>query len=288
MTSHRILAATDFSRTAQLAVARAARLAAAADARLDVVHVARPLSRSLLAWLRSEPTATEALDAAQERLDAAVASARKLGADARGHLVHGAPVEALEASCRRLRSDLVVLGARGARGFRDQLIGTTAERLIERLPCDVLAVRKPARATYRMVLACVDASPAAAQALRRALALAPDAEVHALHAFEPPLADLLRSSRLHALAADHVATERRRAREALVEFLRDAGVDADRVKLSLKTGYPPHVIERAVSRIAPDLIAIGHHTSPLAEPFLGSVAKHVLRIDACDVLVTRR
>ncbi|WP_434426314.1 universal stress protein [Nannocystis pusilla] len=283
----RILAATDFSSTAQHAVARAARLAAEAGARLEVVHVARPLSRSLLAWLRREPEVAAAVEAAHRRLDDVVASARRYGADVRGHLVTGAPVTALAASARRFRANLVVVGARGALRFRDQMLGTTAERLIEQHSGEVLVVRKPARAPYRTLLACVDTGPAAAQALRSALQLAPQATARVLHAYEPPFASFLRHAGLHAQAREHKALERRRAREALDAFLRDTNVDADRLKVTLKIGEPRQVIERAASQFDPELTAVGHHTSPLAQPFLGSVARHVLRMGLGDVLVSR-
>ncbi len=281
----RILAATDFSSTAQRAVARAARLAAENGARLDIVHVTRPLSRSLLAWLRREPAVAAAVDEARQKLADAVASASKHGADARGHLVTGAPVATIAATSRRLRANLVVVGARGALGLRDQMLGTTAERLIEQLSGDVLVVRRPTGAPYRRLLACVDTGPAAAQALRCALQLAPQAKVQVLHAYEPPLASVLRSN--PHLAREHKAVERSRASEAIDEFLRDASVDIDRLKVALKVGDPRPVFERAAAQFDPDLIAVGHHTSPFAQAFLGSVARHVLRMGLGDVLVSR-
>lgn len=280
-----ILAATDFSDISERAVAGAARLAAAAAARLDIVHVARPSLRSLLASLRGDASPADAVR--RQLLDDAVADARESGVDARGHLVTGTPVATLDATCRRLEAELLVLGTRGPRGLRDHLLGTTAERLIERLPCAVLVVRRRARTAYRRLLACVDTSPAAVQALRRAMELCPDARVHVLHAAEAPLSAVLDRFRLHAQAAEHLATARARAGEAVEAALHDAGVDMDRVTISLKTGYPTRVIERAVARVSPDLITVGHCTSPLLQPFLGSVARHVLRIGACDVLVTR-
>lgn len=284
-TRARILAATDFSRPAQLAVARAARLAAAAGTRLDIVHVARPLGRPLLAWLRSQPEArTAAEDEVQARLDAAVELAAEHGAAARAHLVSGAPVVALDAIVRRLGADLVVVGARGARGFRDQLIGTTAEQLIERLSCDVLVVRKSAR-HYRRILVGVDTSAASAHTLRRAVELGPRAEIHVVHAYEPPLESMLRNAHLKHLLTEHVRAEQRRARQQIEALLRDAEIADDRVTLALRRGYPPHVLERAASQLAPDLLAVGHHTSPLAQPFLGSVARHMMRISGGDVLI---
>jgi nucleotide-binding universal stress UspA family protein len=284
----RILVATDFSRTAQLAVARAARLAAPTGARLDIVHAARPVRPSLMAWLRSKPEAAAAVDEAQGGIDEAVAIAQGLGAAARGHVVTGAPVAVLEASCRRLKPGLVVLGAQGAHRIRDRLIGTTAERLIDRLTADVLVVRRPPQAPYRKLLVCVDISPAAARALRCGVELGPEAQLHVLHAFEPVLSGKLRGANLRALAAEHLRNERELARKELTAFLGETGVAPRSLKILLKQGHPQRVIERAVQSVAPDLIAVGHHSSALAQAFLGSVAKHVLRISACDVLLTHR
>lgn len=286
--SPRILVATDFSRTAQLAVVRAARLAAPVGARLDIVHAARPVRASLLAWLRSKPETAAALDEPQTRIDAAVALAQEHGVEARGHVVSGAPVAALEASCRRLKPGLVVIGAQGSHRLQDHFVGTTAERLIERLTCDVLVVRKPSAAPYRKTLVCVDMSPASAQALRRSLELGSGAQVHVLHAFEPLLIGKLRGSSLRALAAEHLRNERHQARKDLEVFLNAGGFPADSMKILLRNGHPQRVIERAAEQLAPDLLAVGHHTSALGEVFLGSIAKHVLRICACDVLITQQ
>lgn len=281
----RILAATDFSRPARVAVARAARLAAATGARLDVVHAARPLDRSLLAWLRSKPEAAAVVGELEARLKREIEHADAEGVQVRTHIVQGPPVRTLEATARKLRADLVVLGARGARGFRDQLIGTTAERLVARLSCDVLVVRKPARAAYRKILVGVDTSAASARALQHALQLGEGAEVHVIHAYEPPLESMLRSAGLKDALVEHLQREHKRAADELKAFVRDADVPASRVKIAVRRGYPPHVLERAAARLAPDLLAVGHRTSALAEPFLGSVAKHMLRVVPCDVLV---
>ena len=241
----------------------------------------------LLRWVRSQPEAAEALEEAQVRLEASVARARERGTQARGHLVTGAPLPALEAACRRFKTSLAVVGARGARGLRDQFLGTTAERLIERLPCDLLTVRRPTRRSYRTVLACVDGSPASLRALTLAAELWPDAQLHALHAYEPPLESTFRGARLNALLAEHRRNERKRAEEALAASLESVEIAAERLTTTLGRGYPPQVIERAAARLGPDVIAVGHHTSALAEPFLGSVAKHVLRLNTSDVLVAR-
>ena len=44
---------------------------------------------------------------------------------------------------KRLDAELVVLGTKGRTGFSAALLGNTAEHVLERLNCDVLAI-KPA------------------------------------------------------------------------------------------------------------------------------------------------
>ncbi len=285
--SPQILVATDFSRVAELALTRAATLAAAVDAPLDVVHVKTSLRPGLLRWLRSRIEGEESLAELEGLLVGSMARARERGAEARGYLMAGAPVPALAAACRRFQAGLAVIGARGARGLRDMLLGTTAERLIERLPCDLLTVRKAVRGSYRTILACVDGSPASARALTLAARLWPDAHIHALYAYEPLLETAFRSARLNHLLGEHRHAEKARAERVLADYLERTEIAADRLTPTLVRGYPPQVIERVAKRLTPDLIAVGHHTSALVASFLGSFARHVLRLNACDVLVAR-
>jgi universal stress protein E len=63
---------------------------------------------------------------------------------ARTHLLDGSPDLLLPAAARRLRAGVVVMGTMSRRGVRRLFVGNTAERLLDDLRCDVLAV-KPAR-----------------------------------------------------------------------------------------------------------------------------------------------
>jgi len=57
------------------------------------------------------------------------------------HLAMGSPGEVLPAMARRLRADVLVMGAISRRGLARLFIGSTAERTLDRLPCDVLVVK---------------------------------------------------------------------------------------------------------------------------------------------------
>ena len=88
-----------------------------------------------------------------------------------------------------------------------------------------------------------------------------------------------------AVAADHLSDDDLVAGQPAPLAL--LGLDMRRVKLTLRSGPPSRVIERAAARLAPDLIAVGHSASLIGRFFLGSIARHVLRMDIGDVLVAR-
>ena len=127
-----------------LATARA--LAGAYAGSLDVVHAWQPLSL-LMPGIYGAPMVTGIDPAAEAQhlkfvkrsLDRSVA-----GLDLpprRLHLESGAPESALPALARRLRADVVVMGAVSRHGLDRLFIGSTAERTIDHLPCDVLVVK---------------------------------------------------------------------------------------------------------------------------------------------------
>ena len=59
------------------------------------------------------------------------------------HLQQGVGAETLLALSRALPADIVIMGAISRSGLRKIFIGNTAERVLDRLPCDLLIV-KPA------------------------------------------------------------------------------------------------------------------------------------------------
>jgi universal stress protein E len=67
----------------------------------------------------------------------------------RRHLVGNLPASAINELARRTHADIVVMGALSRSGLKRLLIGNTAERLLDELPCDLLIV-KPAQFTSRV------------------------------------------------------------------------------------------------------------------------------------------
>jgi universal stress protein E len=58
-------------------------------------------------------------------------------------LVLGTAIEALPRSAREMQADVMVLGAVARSGLSRWVLGGTAERVLEHLPCDALIVKLP-------------------------------------------------------------------------------------------------------------------------------------------------
>ncbi len=55
----------------------------------------------------------------------------------------GYPATAIEEEARSRHADLVVIGTRGHSGLKHLLLGSVAERVVQKAPCPVLAVKTP-------------------------------------------------------------------------------------------------------------------------------------------------
>ncbi|MGH8285850.1 MAG: universal stress protein [Steroidobacteraceae bacterium] len=76
---------------------------------------------------------------ARARFDKALASTDI--PSSRRHLLDSHPVDAIPSAARRTRSAIVVMGAISRSGLKRLFIGNTAERVLDRLTCDVLVVK---------------------------------------------------------------------------------------------------------------------------------------------------
>jgi universal stress protein E len=129
----------------------AAALAPAYRARVHAVHVLAPWSH---AGLGGQALSTDLEGMGRRMQRAARAALAQVIAStgvkpARTHLLAGQPDLELPAASRRLRATLVVMGAMSRRGLKRLFPGNTAERLLDKLSCDVLIV-KPAHFEARL------------------------------------------------------------------------------------------------------------------------------------------
>jgi len=146
----KIVACTDFSETADRAIARAASLANRHGAALEIINVMYPPSRDswgkVLDHAADSPVTYE--EECRSRMNKKMEQCLKRSASALEGVSYEAvilesqmPSVAITEHVRSNGSDLVVMGTQGQSQLASYFIGTNAERLIQDAPVSVFAVR---------------------------------------------------------------------------------------------------------------------------------------------------
>ncbi|HEX3697942.1 MAG TPA: universal stress protein [Polyangia bacterium] len=137
------------------------------------------------------------------------------------------------------------------------------------------------------ILIATDFSPCSQMAARLAAALARrlGAQLHLLHAFDPPHPELAALPSGSGWEREMLAAAEQQM-AADLQKLKSTGVT---VSGSVEMGSPAGVIVETARAVHADLIVVGTHgRKGLAHAYLGSVAERVVRTSVCPVLVTRQ
>jgi nucleotide-binding universal stress UspA family protein len=284
----RLLLATDFSRHSERAANRLAHLPLATDAKVRIVHLLPDGRGELTAGM--DKSLTRALRAFEALTRKALRSLGHGEVEVEGSFLEGSVDEELSALCAAQEVELLVLGRHGARTFRDQLLGTTAERIIRVAPVPVLVVtERPAR-NYRRPLVALDLKQTTRTALEYTVRLSPEAKtVRVVHAYEHSYELVLRQ--VNAPWAKVRAYRSRQLDEAQAQvkaYLQPYEGGNTRFDLLLHGGDPRRAILEVMEAERADLLGLGTSgRRGMAHLLLGSVAETVLRRATCDVLVAR-
>lgn len=284
-----LLAATDFSPVADRAVGRAAQLARDAGVPLRLVHATGDgdwLARIALeleedfGLERVARAAADRLEEVRERLVAGELQAVECD------VVQTSLGVALPSLLHGEERGILVMGAGGQGGWREGLLGSTADRVIRTGHLPVLLVRQAAEAAYGRVLLATDFSPASFEAARVGRALAPGAEHFLLHALELPLdRDLAFANANPASRRAFHDAAMRRAMERLATAEADLGAGG-RLTRAIHEGRPADTIEAFVREAGIDLVVLGVRARSRWEAhLLGSTALFATQRLGCDVLL---
>lgn len=287
--SRPLLALTDFSSNADQAVQRAALMAAARHVHLDLLHVMSSNALQLLQeflGVGSERENRLVEEARQQLRQLADGLQRDYGITATPELRMGNILDEVLAAADR--AQMLVLGAHGNSPLRDALIGSLALRVLSKCRQPILVVKQPPEQAYRRVVVPVDFSPHSAAALKMALAMAPEARITVIHAFEVPFEGKLM---LAGASEEELRRYRSEAQQKALRGIRQLLSDIPQnevpriVHLVEQADPAVFTLEQAKDFDA-DLIVIGKHgRSLMEEMLLGSVTRHVLTDAECDVLV---
>lgn len=291
-----VLAATDFSTNASLALERAADLARRRAARLVLVTVFSPIGSSRVDLPLLPPDLeAEALEASRQRLEEEAAALHGEGLEVVSKLGRGVPAESIVQMARDEEADVIVVGTRGLEGFEHALLGSTAEAIVGRAPCPVLVVHPndvqtlapPSRILLSTDLS-HDTEPVADAVLRlfgnRAKG---DAPIHVVvaHAdrIPPVLKPLLKSlTSADLLGFDQVEGHLRGELETIAAGLRERGFTTS---VAVKEGEAAKTLVELAGAEHIDLISMSTHgRSGLRSLLMGSTARRVVQHAPCPVL----
>ncbi|CBL46001.1 Universal stress protein [gamma proteobacterium HdN1] len=287
----KILAAVDLSESSIRAAKRAAMLALAHDAQLELLNVVESGLLEQLRVLLGSESSEQQLDVVDNTRLAVGALATDLheqyGVFAAVRVVSGRVVRCLSDETDALGADLVVMGARGQNIAKDILFGSTAENMLQKNHTPALIVKHAPAQPYQRVLVPVDFSPASRAALDLARRMVPNAELIVMNAFIVPYEGQLRMA---SVADDTIEHYRDMAlnesRYHLRQFLRAAGLGEDDCRSLAVNGDAWMAILEQQKKQQCDLVVMGKNGSGVIEDFLlGSVTKMVLRRASCDVMV---
>jgi nucleotide-binding universal stress UspA family protein len=149
----KIVAATDFSEDSDLALGYAEEMARKFSSEMIILHVDQPLAPVMMT-----PELGPAMDVgamsriaeeqrllAQRELDKIAGRLRDSGIKVKSQLKVGSPFLEILHTAQNENADLIVLGTHGRTGLAHVLMGSVAERVVQKAPCPVLTVRHPDR-----------------------------------------------------------------------------------------------------------------------------------------------
>jgi nucleotide-binding universal stress UspA family protein len=141
----RILVPLDFSHHAEAILEWGAHLAKEHGSQVILVHAYHlPVEFQQLEgaylppdfWTNVKTEAQQVLERHAERL-------RAQGIAVETVVREGYPATVIQEEAEERRADLIVIGTRGLTGLKHLLLGSVAERVVQKAPCPVLTVKTP-------------------------------------------------------------------------------------------------------------------------------------------------
>lgn len=286
-----VVVATDFSAAADLAVERAASLAASLNAELCVLHVFNDgVWRTMMkvfdigSWRGAEP----ALQAREQLSRQVVELSGRTGLVVRAECLTGNAAEQIAAYAAACGAAVLVIGQHGENVVDELALGSTALKILGRSTVPVLLARAKEGGDYARILVATDFSEAARRLAQQVPVLFPVARRVLMTAYSVAYEGRMRlAGATDADIENYRARERQRTESGMADFV--AGLDATVVgqyERRLVHGFPASAILEQAGLMQADLIALGRHGgSVIDERLLGSVTQNVLYNARCDLLL---
>jgi nucleotide-binding universal stress UspA family protein len=136
----RVIAAIDFSESSLLAMETALHLMPDTGGLLWLLHVLE-MPRGIDPIGVLQPSIDELEAEALERLQDLIPDNPEKEMSIERRVVRGSPAKTIAHQAKESEADLIVVGTHGRTGLARMLLGSTAEALLRKAPCQVLVVK---------------------------------------------------------------------------------------------------------------------------------------------------
>jgi nucleotide-binding universal stress UspA family protein len=187
------------------------------------------------------------------------------------------------------KSDLIVMGTHGLRGFDRLMLGSATDRVMRRAICPVLAVREPPHESMaagqerhclhhlNRILSCTDFSEDSDLALNYAISAAAEYDA------ELTLLNVLEEAPNPAKTEEAIAV----VTERLDKLIPPERRKTLKIKTAVRTGKPYREIIRFAQEAQTDLVTMGvRGRGALDLAVFGSTTYRVMQLGPCPVLVS--
>jgi nucleotide-binding universal stress UspA family protein len=274
MAINRILIPTDFSETAEMAVAHGAYMAQLFKAKIFLLHSAEtPVYAGLpiepIAIMEEDPTHQ---NAEQKLNHIADKIANKYKVATFTVTAAGNPVKGIEWAVKENEIDMIIMGTHGASGFEEFFIGSNTHKVVHIAPCPVISVQVFAKKVgFSNIIMPIDNDLHSRQKVNNVIELAKvyKSTVHILGLLE---------------TNDETDEKKFEIKLDTVEnAVKHAGITYTR-KLIRGTNLAIEALEYS-KEVGGDLIAImTGHESDMPGAFLGTFAKHIVNHSKIPVM----
>lgn len=157
---HKILVVIDSSRTEHKELQRAMKLADQTNAHLHLIDIVRDVGLTIR-LLSSEYEHIHALlvREKQEEITSLLERCRAHGISATGEILEGPSSQRTIEAAHHFGADLVIRAAKGTGSLESSYLGSSAQKLLRRLPCAVWLTAAECEPQIERIVAAVDATP---------------------------------------------------------------------------------------------------------------------------------
>jgi nucleotide-binding universal stress UspA family protein len=171
-----IVVPTDFSETAEVALAHAVKLAQLYGSEIHLVHVleAYTANVNIPEFKEVDAVIVNLFEKVEQKLRAyGDKLARENGIKVIVHAATGSIKGKVVSYAKKVGAGLIVTGTHGASGFREFFMGSNSYRIVSEAPCPVLSVNsQQAEPEYKKIVLPIDSSPPSRQKVVHAVDLA--------------------------------------------------------------------------------------------------------------------